>query len=163
MRNYVRFQDKIDVSRAISAIKDLTYLVGNSSKALMKNDMLGFNVIKFFGINTRTVKVFRPFPIKWKFPSPGWVKINTDGVVRGYLGFATCGSIFHESMKEFIGAFPAFLEVQTTMVAEFYGVIYAMEEAQKMGLTNVWFEYDSSLVCVTFIARTNVPWMFRNQ
>jgi len=28
-----------------------------------------------------------------------------------------------------------FLEVQ--MVVEFYGVIHAMEEAQKMGLTNV--------------------------
>jgi len=33
-------------------------------------------------------------------------------------------------MGEFISAFSA-------MVAEFYGVIHAMEEAQKMGLTNV--------------------------
>jgi len=48
MRNYARFQDKIEVSRAISAIKDLTRLVLNSSKASMKNDMLDFNVIKFF-------------------------------------------------------------------------------------------------------------------
>ena len=48
MRNYARFQEKIDVSRTISVIKYLTYLVGNPSKALMKNDMLDFNVIKFF-------------------------------------------------------------------------------------------------------------------
>jgi len=41
-------------------------------------------------------------------------------------------------MGEFIGAFSTFLEVQTTIVAEFYGVIHDMEEAQKMGLTNVW-------------------------
>jgi len=40
MRNYARFQDKIEVSRAISVIKDLTCLVENSSKASMKNDML---------------------------------------------------------------------------------------------------------------------------
>ena len=40
-------------------------------------------------------------------------------------------------MREFIGAFLAFLEVQSALVAEFYGVIDAMEEAQKMGLTNV--------------------------
>ena len=40
IRNYARFQDKIDLSRAISVIKDLTYLVGNPSIALMKNDML---------------------------------------------------------------------------------------------------------------------------
>jgi len=37
----------------------------------------------------------------------------------------------------YVGDFSAFLEVQTTLVADFYGVIHAMEEAQKMGLTNV--------------------------
>jgi len=71
MRNYVRFQDKIDVSRAISVIKDLTCLVGNSSKASMNNNMLDFNVIKFFGINNCTGKVLRHFPVRWKFPSSG--------------------------------------------------------------------------------------------
>jgi len=64
MRNYDRFQNKIDVSRTISVIKDLTCLMGNSSKASMKNDMLDSNVIKFFGINTRTSKVLRPLPVR---------------------------------------------------------------------------------------------------
>jgi len=40
-------------------------------------------------------------------------------------------------MGEFIGAFSAFLEVQVALVTEFYEVIHAMEEAQKMGLTDV--------------------------
>ena len=66
-------------------------------------------------------------------------------------------------MGEFIGAFSGFLEVQTALVAEFYGVIHAMEEAQKMGLTNVWLECDSVLVYAAFTARTNVPWMLRNR
>ena len=66
-------------------------------------------------------------------------------------------------MREFIGAFSAFLEVHTTMVAKFYGVIHAMEGAQKMGLTNVWLECDSALVCVAFSARTNISWMLRNR
>jgi len=65
-------------------------------------------------------------------------------------------------MREFIDAFSAFLEVQTTIVAEFYRVIHATEEAQKMRLTNVWIECDSALVCVAFTVRTNVLWMFRN-
>jgi len=63
IRIYARFQDKIEVSTAISIIKDLTRLVGNSSKASMKNDMLDFNVIKFFGINTRTGIVFCPLQL----------------------------------------------------------------------------------------------------
>ena len=46
---------------------------------------------------------------------------------------------------------------------EFYKVIDAMEEAQKMGLTNVWLECDSVLVCAVFIARTNISWVLRNR
>jgi len=65
-------------------------------------------------------------------------------------------------MREFIRAFSTFVEVQTALVAEFYEVIHAMEEAQKMGLTNVWLECDSALVCALFTASTNVPWMLSN-
>ena len=64
MRNYTRFQDKIEVSMAILVIKDLTCLVGNSSKTSMKNDMFDFNVLNFFGINTRTGKVLRPLLVR---------------------------------------------------------------------------------------------------
>ena len=156
MRNYAHFQDKIEVSRAISVIKDLTRLVGNSSKASKKNDMLDFNVINFFGINTRT-GVLRLLPVRWDFPSLGWVKINIDGAAGGYPGLGTCGGIFRGSMGEFIGVFSAFIEVQTALVTKFCGVIHAMEEAQKMGFTNVWLECDFALVCVVFTARTNVP------
>jgi len=66
-------------------------------------------------------------------------------------------------MGEYIGAFSACLEVQFAMVVEFYGVIHAMEEAQKMGLTNVWLECNSVLVCAAFTVRTNVTWMLRNR
>jgi len=163
IRNYTRFQDKIEVSTAISVIKDLTCLVGKSFKASMKNDMMDFSVIKFFGINTRTGKVLRPFLVIWEFPSLGWVKINIDGVVMGYPGLATCGGIFRGSMREFIRAFSAFLDIQTALVAKFYGVIHALKEAQKMELTNVWLECDSALVCAAFTTRIIVPWILHNR
>jgi len=38
------------------------------------------------------------------------------------------------------------LDVQIALVAEFYEVIYALKEAQKLGLTNVWLECDYILV-----------------
>ena len=87
------------------------------------------------------------------------ILINTNGAATRYPDLATCGCIFRGSMKEFIGVFSAFLEVQTVLVAEFCGVIHAMEEAQKMKLTNVWLECESVLICVAFTVRTNVPWM----
>jgi len=61
-------------------------------------------------------------------------------------------------MGKFIGCFFAFLEVQTSMVAEFYGIIHATGEAQ-----NVWLECDSFFVCASFTARTNAPWMLHNR
>ena len=66
-------------------------------------------------------------------------------------------------MGEFIGVFSAFLDVQTALIAEFYGVIHAMKEAQKMGLINVWLECDYALVCAAFTVRTNVTWMLQNR
>jgi len=47
--------------------------------------MFDFNVLKFFGINTRSGNVLSPLPIRWEFFSLGWVKINTDGVARVLL------------------------------------------------------------------------------
>ena len=55
----------------------------------MKNGVLDFGVIKFFGINTCIGKVLCPSPVRWEFPSLGWVKINTDEAARGYLGLST--------------------------------------------------------------------------
>jgi len=103
------------------------------------------------------VKFFVLIPLDESFLSPGWVKINTHGTAQRYPGFAIYGSIFCGSMEEFIGGFSAFLGVQTTLVGEFPGVIYVMEETQRIRLTSVWLECDSALICVIFVVRTNVP------
>ena len=94
MRNYARFQVKIDLSRAISTIKDFTCLVGNSFKSSMRNDMFDFKVLKFFDINTRSGKVHHPLLVRWEFPSLGCVKIKIDGAVGGSHGLATSSGIF---------------------------------------------------------------------
>jgi len=65
-------------------------------------------------------------------------------------------------MGEFIVGFSAFLDIQTALVVEFYVATHAIKKAQKMGLTSLWLEYDSALVCVAFTTRTNVPWILRN-
>jgi len=85
----------------------------------MQNDMFDFNVLKFFGINTRCDKVLSPLLVRWEFPSLGWVKINIDGATRGSSGLATCDGIFRGSMSEFISDFSAFLDVQTAWLLSF--------------------------------------------
>ena len=135
----------------------------SSARKQYSRSVLSLHTQLVFGINTCIGKFHRSLPVSWKFPSLGWVKINTDETARGYPSLTTCGGIFRGSMREFIGAFSVFLEVQTTMVVEFYGVIHVLEETQKTGLNNVWLECDYALVCVAFTVRTNVPWMLRNR
>ena len=134
MMNYARFQDKIEVSKAISIIKDLTCLVGNSSKASMKNDMLDFNVIKFIGIKTRSGKVLLPLPIRWEFPSPGWVKINTDGAARGYPGLATCGGIFRGVWENLLVLFQRFLKFKLLWLLSFMELYMLWRKLKKWDL-----------------------------
>ena len=70
----------------------------NSSKASMKNNMLDFNVINFFCINIRTGKVLHPLPVRWEFPSPGWVKINIDGAAREVFSVGVWGNLLELSL-----------------------------------------------------------------
>ena len=119
MKNYVRFQDKIKDSKAISVIKDLTCLVENSSKASMKNDRLDFNVIKFFGIKTRSGKVLHPLSVRWEFPSPDWVKINTDGAARGILILLLVEVFFVEVWENLLVLFQGFLKFRLLWLLSF--------------------------------------------
>jgi len=66
-------------------------------------------------------------------------------------------------MWEFIGDLSAFLDIQTTLLAKFYGVIHVIEEAKKMCLTSLWLECDYVLVCVACTTRIIVPWILRNR
>ena len=122
--------------------------------------MFDFNVLKFFGINTRNGKFYLLFllDVRWEFTYSDWVKINIDGVVRDSPNLATCGGNFYGSTREFIGCLSAFLNVQIALVVEFYRFIHAIEQAQKMSLTSSWLECDYALVYAAFIAITNVSW-----
>ena len=117
--------------------------------------MFNFNVLKFFYINTRSDKVFHLLFVRWEFPLLGWVKINIDGVVTGSPCLAACGDIFRGSIKEFIGGFFVFLDIRTILVCWVLWSYTCIEEAKKMGLTSLWLECASILVCVAFTGMTN--------
>jgi len=91
----------------------------------------------FFVLIIVLIKFFVLFLLDGSSLHQTGLKLTLMGAAKGYLGLATCECIFRRSIGEFISTFSVFVEVQTVMVAEFYGVIYAMEEAKKMGLTNV--------------------------
>jgi len=67
MRNYARFHVKIDISMAISVIKDLTCLMGNLSKSYVRNDMFDFNVLSFLVLILVMVKFYLLFLLDGSF------------------------------------------------------------------------------------------------
>jgi len=54
-------------------------------------------------------------------------------------------------MEEFIEVFSTLFEVHIALVAEFYGIIHTIKEAQKIRLINVWLKCDSVLVCASLL------------
>jgi len=52
---------KIDIHKAFDI---LSYCLVRNLSTSMKNDILDFNVIKFFGINTRSSKVLCHLPVR---------------------------------------------------------------------------------------------------
>ena len=77
----------------LHVIKDYSYL-GNTSRKHMSSHISDFSILKQFCINTRIRKVLSPMQIFWCFLEVGWIKVNTNGVVRGVPSFVACGGIF---------------------------------------------------------------------
>jgi len=164
MHNYAHFQDKNEVFRVISVIKDLTYLVRNLSKLSMKNYILNFNMIKSFGINnTRTGKeLFVLFLLDESFFHQVGLKLTLMGLLGDILVLLLVEVVFvRVCMGNLLELFMLFLKFRLLWLLSFMG--YMLWRKSKDGLTNVWLECDSALVCAAFTTSTNVPSMLRNQ
>ena len=123
----------------------------------MKNDLLDFNMIKFFGINTCICKVLHPLPVRWEFPSPGWVKINIDGAARGYPGFATCGGIFRGSMGSLLMLSLCFLKFKLLRLLSFMELYILWRKLKRWGL----LMSNLNVIMPWFLLRLLLGLMFR--
>jgi len=74
------------------------------------------------------------------------LKIYTDGGARGNPGPAGCGVVMFDEQGQQVGVYKKYLGETTNNVAEYSGVVLAMEEAQKLGATELNFYLDSELV-----------------
>lgn len=74
------------------------------------------------------------------------IKIFTDGGARGNPGPAGCGVVMFDEQDQQVGAYKKYLGETTNNVAEYSGVVLAMQEAQKLGAQELDFYLDSELV-----------------
>ncbi len=73
------------------------------------------------------------------------IKIFSDGGARGNPGPAGCGVVMMDEEDRIVGKFKKYLGEQTNNFAEYSGVILGLEEAKKMGVSEVDFFLDSEL------------------
>ena len=84
--------------------------------------------------------------IRWKFPNPGWVKLNSDGASHGNPGQATAGGVVRNEHGDWLTGFAANLGIATASVAELWRVIHGLDIASERGYRRIHVEVDSQIV-----------------
>ncbi|KAL2540625.1 RNase H domain-containing protein [Abeliophyllum distichum] len=90
-----------------------------------------------------------PTLVFWRTPPVGSYKINTDGCVND--GVASGGGIIRDSSGQCIRAFFSFYGDCTILEAELRAILDGIILAQRLGLSVLWVESDSTLAihCIT--------------
>ncbi|KAL2464859.1 Uncharacterized protein Adt_40710 [Abeliophyllum distichum] len=96
-----------------------------------------------------------PTLVFWHTPPVGSYKINTDGCVKD--GFATGGGIIRDSSGQYIRAFFSFYGDCTILEAELRAILDGIIMAQRLGLSVLWVESDSTLA-IHCITKGGGPW-----
>ncbi|KAL9293886.1 putative ribonuclease H domain, reverse transcriptase zinc-binding domain-containing protein [Arabidopsis thaliana] len=84
--------------------------------------------------------------IRWKEPSVGWFKLNTDGASRGNPGPATAGGVLRDENGIWCGGFALNIGRCSAPLAELWGVYYGLYMAWERKLTRIELEVDSEVV-----------------
>lgn len=80
-RNKLRFDNtKLPLTTIKSGIMSTTSLAGTFSKG-SAHSLHDFIILRSLFIRIHACKVKDPIEIFWKPPSPGWIKINVDGLL----------------------------------------------------------------------------------
>ncbi|XP_019437071.1 PREDICTED: uncharacterized protein LOC109343269 [Lupinus angustifolius] len=112
--NKARFENMaISTAQATVNIKMDTSFKRNFSKIRARPSMTEFSILRAFNVKCNYNKTPRIYEVIWNLPSPGWVKINSDGAAKGFLGHA--GKVAYLKGWHLI-----WLECDSTWVAEIF-------------------------------------------
>ena len=78
--------------------------------------------------------------IKWRRPSNGWCKLNTDGASRGNPRLATAGGVMRNENGEWKGGFAVNISICSATLAELWGVYYGLAIAWENGIRRLEVE-----------------------
>ncbi|KAK3185057.1 hypothetical protein Dsin_032343 [Dipteronia sinensis] len=100
--------------------------------------------------------------VVWSPPTPGWIKVNTNGAAMGSPGVGGYGGILR-NCRAFVNAYFVIpLGLVFAFEAKLLAVWLTINFAWKYGWHWIWLESDSSYVVQLLSSRSEmVPWRFR--
>lgn len=93
----------------------------------------------------RSSKLFTDTPVEPK-PSPAAYRANIDGGSRGNPGPGSYGIVIRDPRGEIIAKLKKYIGRVTNNVAEYYGLIAALDYAQSKGIRALLIQSDSELL-----------------
>src|ERR1700736_844341 len=93
----------------------------------------------------RPAELFNDAPAEPK-PNPAAYRANIDGGSRGNPGPASYGVVIRDGRGEIVAKLKKYIGRMTNNVAEYYGLIAALDYAQSHGVRALRVESDSELL-----------------
>lgn len=92
-----------------------------------------------------------PVIVNWDPPSPGWVKLNTDGSSLGNPGQSSYGGLIRNNNGCWVGGYVGNIGYNMSLTAEICGIMKGLYLVKEMGLKNVVIETDcqAALLLIT--------------
>ncbi|XP_050216415.1 uncharacterized protein LOC126667478 [Mercurialis annua] len=107
--------------------------------------------------------------IGWDPPPPNWLKLNSDGAVRGPTNRAASGGVARNSSGEWMFGYSRLIGRCSVLQAELWGALDGLNLAWSRGHKQVILEMDSKLAVdaitnedLTINANTNLLWAIRD-
>ena len=121
------------------------------------SSMHDYHIARLFNIPFRSKRLHYVRSIAWKPPAGDTVKFNCDGSVIGPHPCGAVGLVIRNSHFHFLGAMVSNIGHASSIKAEFYACLIAMEKAQHIHLSNICLETDSLSVVSAFHKDVGVP------
>ncbi|XP_026399512.1 uncharacterized protein LOC113295390 [Papaver somniferum] len=126
-------------------------------KENMWNKQYDLQLLKQFGLKTRSVKSMVIKEVFFQLPEQGKLLLCCDGASRGNLGYAGYGFVGRLSFGDFVIAISGGLGISTNYYAEISAILMAGEWEIHHGFKVLVFRTDSQAVINAFQSN-NLPW-----
>ena len=88
--------------------------------------------------------------IRWEKLLVGWMKLNTNGSMFGYLGVAGCGGVIRDDYENWISGFTKRIGITNSFIAEMWGLREGLIMCCNLNIASLIVELDVRAVVDAF-------------